>query len=113
MRILAITVAMAGLLAPSIANDQYTIVYLDPDRAPNSDYLVEQLPSYYFMAGAPVRVSYRPNAGTGVRSIRAGTGQVSIGTGDVNCNQIAAPVYVGSYDPNRLDGDEDGWGCDQ
>jgi hypothetical protein len=30
-----------------------------------------------------------------------------------NCANIGHRVYVGAYDPNGLDGDNDGWGCDR
>lgn len=32
--------------------------------------------------------------------------------GDIDCWQVAGPVWVGDYDPNGLDGDGDGWGCE-
>lgn len=31
---------------------------------------------------------------------------------DVNCDEVDGPIWVGSSDPNNLDGDGDGWGCE-
>ena len=31
---------------------------------------------------------------------------------DQDCSDIGRRVYVGSYDPDRLDRDGDGWGCE-
>ncbi len=33
-------------------------------------------------------------------------------SGDLDCEDIGHQVWVGNYDPNGLDGDGDGWGCD-
>lgn len=33
-------------------------------------------------------------------------------SGDLDCDDIGEPVYVGDDDPNNLDGDGDGWGCE-
>ena len=32
--------------------------------------------------------------------------------GDLDCADIGKMIYVGSNDPNHLDGDGDGWGCE-
>jgi hypothetical protein len=34
------------------------------------------------------------------------------GGGDINCDEVAGPVRVPSGDPNNLDGDGDGFGCE-
>ncbi len=31
---------------------------------------------------------------------------------DQDCSDIGRKVWVGSYDPDRLDSDGDGWGCE-
>lgn len=31
---------------------------------------------------------------------------------DLDCADVGAPVYVGAYDPHRLDADKDGIGCE-
>ena len=38
--------------------------------------------------------------------------RMSDGTGDIDCVDVGKKVYVGSYDPFRLDADGDGWGCE-
>ena len=35
------------------------------------------------------------------------------GGGDIDCDQVDGPIYVGSNDPHDLDGDGDGWGCEE
>jgi hypothetical protein len=30
----------------------------------------------------------------------------------LNCADFSEPVWVGNYDPNHLDADHDGWGCE-
>lgn len=32
--------------------------------------------------------------------------------GDLDCDDIGYEIWVGDYDPNGLDGDGDGWGCE-
>ena len=113
MRLLLLVLWFLGYLGSATADEKFTVIYIDPASAPNSDYLIAELPSYYFMAGAPLQVSYRANSGSSIRTIRAGITQGYGGSDDLNCDQIAAPVYVGSNDPNRLDGDFDGWGCER
>ncbi|MBD2055324.1 hypothetical protein H6F88_04670 [Oculatella sp. FACHB-28] len=31
---------------------------------------------------------------------------------DLDCSDVGSPVFVGGSDPNGLDGDGDGWGCE-
>jgi endonuclease YncB( thermonuclease family) len=31
---------------------------------------------------------------------------------DIDCSQVDGPVWVGANDPNNLDGNDDGWGCE-
>jgi len=33
-------------------------------------------------------------------------------SGDLDCPDFGQEVWVGSYDPNNLDADGDGWGCE-
>jgi hypothetical protein len=40
------------------------------------------------------------------------TGSPDLPSGDLDCEDIGHQVWVGNYDPNGLDGDGDGWGCD-
>ena len=63
-------------------------------------------PSFVIMAGAPDRVKVtRRHLGT--RSIATGIGD------DRNCDSYAAPVpIINGNDPYRLDGDNDGIGCE-
>lgn len=52
----------------------------------------------------------QPAAGGG-----SGNGQSGLDAyddGDLDCEDIGAEVYVGSDDPNGLDADGDGWGCE-
>jgi hypothetical protein len=41
-----------------------------------------------------------------------GSGTDSLIGGDIDCFQVGHPVYVGAYDPNGLDADNDGIGCE-
>ena len=31
---------------------------------------------------------------------------------DLDCSDVGRKVWVGSYDPHKLDRDNDGWGCE-
>ncbi len=33
--------------------------------------------------------------------------------GDIDCDQVDGPIYVGPNDPHNLDGNGDGWGCEE
>jgi hypothetical protein len=93
-------------LAPISAHaETWTIVYLHPDRPQTESwYEVAELPSYVFMPGTTIAVAYsRP-----VGSYLAGNAAPV----DLDCWQVAGPVYVGGSDPNGLDGDGDGIGCE-
>ena len=35
------------------------------------------------------------------------------GGGDINCDQVDGPIYVGPNDPHNLDGDGDGYACEE
>src|SRR5215212_9033960 len=55
---------------------------------------------------APERNAPNPNAPRGSLAPASPPGG-----GDINCDQVDGPVWVGANDPNNLDGDDDGWGC--
>jgi hypothetical protein len=110
MRALLVAFATISALSVAMATEQLTIIYLDPGKAPDSNFLIAEWPSYYFMAGAPISVSYSLDARSAVRGL---TGYGGGGGGDMDCDQVAGPVYVGENDPNRFDGDGDGWGCER
>jgi hypothetical protein len=46
------------------------------------------------------------------RGRRQGGSGPSPGGGDINCDEVDEPIWVGREDPNDLDGDGDGWGCE-
>jgi hypothetical protein len=50
-------------------------------------------------------------SGGGDRKRRLGSDSLSEGR-DVDCDEVDGPIWVGSEDPNNLDGDGDGWGCE-
>jgi hypothetical protein len=52
-----------------------------------------------------------PGSGGGDRKRRLGSDSLSEGR-DVDCDEVDGPIWVGSEDPNNLDGDGDGWGCE-
>lgn len=112
MRIFMAIIAMLAFCAEASIAEEYTIFYLEQHLAPNSDFLIAELPSFYFVAGSPIAVVYRLNAGSKVSVVRATQRRGSAASDDLNCDQISAPVFVGGNDPNRLDGDGDGWGCE-
>lgn len=85
----------------------YTIVYLDPP--PPSAFLVEQLPSFHFLPGAPLGVSYE-NVSVWTTTFTPNRWRSS---DDLNCSDIPARNITDlGTDPNRLDGDGDGIGCE-
>jgi hypothetical protein len=50
-------------------------------------------------------------SGGGDRKRRLGSDSLAEGR-DVDCDEVDGPIWVGSEDPNNLDGDGDGWGCE-
>src|SRR5688572_24924144 len=89
-----------------------TIVYLDPTKPESSWFVVQEWPSYIFAPGAPLSVSYSPNARDSVRAIVPGFLPRSGIGGDLDCSDIDGPILIGSSDPNGFDGDGDGIGCE-
>ena len=88
--------------------DDLTIIYLDPAAPQQSWFLVAEWPSYLFMPNSPLRV---PSAHPGVIKISA-SGVSGYSGVDLNCSDLGGSVFVGSYDPHRLDADGDGLGCE-
>ena len=86
-----------------------TIIYLDPAAPEQSWFQVAEWPSYLFMPNSPMRV---PSAHSGVIKISAASGVIGYSGVDLNCSDLRSPVFVGSYDPHRLDADGDGFGCE-
>jgi hypothetical protein len=110
MRFAAVASTAILALAPISAHaENWTIVYLQPDRAQSESwYEVAELPSYVFMPGTKIAVAYsRPVGGYLAAGAAAANSSV-----DLDCWQVAGPVYVGGSDPNGLDGDGDGIGCE-
>lgn len=112
-----------GLLVISIAlpcsvptfGRDVTVVYRNPETPSESMFWVVEWPSFVFMPGAPLRMSYQRS-----QALSGLVGQVSSRTtvttrslgGDLDCVDIGRPVYVAGTDPHNLDADDDGIGCE-
>jgi len=106
---LALGVLLMACSSPVIAADSLTIIYLDPQSPERSWFRIEEWPSYLFMPDAPLRVA---SSKPGVTLISAATGTVGQLSADLDCSDFDGEVFVGGFDPNRLDADGDGIGCE-
>lgn len=96
---------------PAVAEDR-AVIYLDPSSPSTSMFRIEGWPSFLFMPGAPISVSYRNQPSVlGPAGGAALTSSFAL-NGDIDCDSVAMPVYVGGADPHNLDGDGDGVGCE-
>jgi len=59
----------------------------------------------------PVGASASPSASSSA-SASPPAGASAPADGDIDCDQVDGPIWVGPDDPNDLDGDGDGWGCE-
>lgn len=108
--VVAATLFILAGAGTSLAADgaRLKLTLIDPQSPATSMFTVEGWPSFLFMPGAPALVSYRPSGSA--PSLSGGSAPAT--TGDIDCSDLSAPVPVSDADPNRLDADNDGIGCE-
>jgi hypothetical protein len=107
---IATAILLLAGIGTSFAADRLDLkrILLDPRSPATSRFVVEGWPSFVFMPGAPWRTGYQRSGSSLSRSVGSSAATV----GDIDCADIAGPVFLTGDDPNRLDGDGDGIGCE-
>jgi micrococcal nuclease len=77
-----------------------------PKPQPNQNNKARNVPNPNASASAS------PSAGSSASPAGGGSASPAPSGGDLNCSDIGHKVWVGPNDPNNLDEDSDGWGCD-
>ena len=105
-----ILAAIGGGAAAELQTVEYhgSFAILGPWPAPDPEIRLESYEwfSYLVAPNTPIRLQGKyQQAHSGLLPMRRHPG-------DLDCDQVSGPIYVGSSDPNGFDGDGDGIGCE-
>ncbi|OEO29726.1 hypothetical protein VW23_024425 [Devosia insulae DS-56] len=105
---LSFLLTAAALIVPTTADEmnfrhQGSFIYLEFPPPPSERTALGQ-PSFFIMPGAPLRFE-------GIQPRFAGVG-AAYAPGDLDCQDVGQAVVMSGSDPNNLDADGDGIGCE-